>query len=201
MELLKGKENQEKAKSLDVAEEAREAEWQHPSFVGQLFMGRVDWDLLFPFPEQDDADKKIGDDFIAKLEPFLKTHLDADAVDRTGLIPDSVMKGLAELGCFGMKIPKEYGGLGLSQINYNRAIGLVASHCGSTAVLLSAHQSIGVPPASQDVRHARAEKEIPPNVLQRRYLRLCSHGTRSRFRPREDGHDGDPDGGWEPLPH
>ena len=145
MELLKGKENAEKAKSLEVAEEAREDAGKLPSFVGDLFTGRIDWEFLFPFPEQDPADKKTGDEFLKKLEVFLKTKVDADAVDRTGQIPEEVMKGLAELGCFGLKIPKEYGGLGLSQINYNRAIGMVASHCGSTAVLLSAHQSIGVP--------------------------------------------------------
>src|SRR5947207_2700818 len=125
MELLKGKENAEKAKSLEVAEEAREEAWKHPSFIGDLFTGKVNWDLIFPFPEQGEADKKIGDEFIAKLEAYLKTGVDADAIDRTAQIPDSVMKGLAELGCFGMKIPKEYGGLGLSQVNYNRAIGLV----------------------------------------------------------------------------
>lgn len=145
MELLSGKDNVEKAKSLDVAEESREAAWKYPSFIGDLFTGRVRWDLVFPFPEQDDNDKKIGDEFLKKLEIFLRSSLDADAVDRTGIIPDGVMKGLAELGCFGMKIPTEYGGLGLSQTNYNRAVALVASHCGSTAVLLSAHQSIGVP--------------------------------------------------------
>ena len=132
-------------KSLEVAEEAREGVSKLPSFVGDLFEGRVRWDLVFPFPEQDPADKKIGDEFLARLESFLKANLDPDEVDRTGIIPDTVMKGLAELGCFGMKIPKEYGGLGLSQINYNRAVGLVASFCGSTAVMLSAHQSIGVP--------------------------------------------------------
>ncbi len=145
MELLKGKDNIEKAKSLAVAEDAREEAWKYPSFVGDLFTGKVRWDLIFPYPEQDAADKKIGDDFLAKLEPFLKNNLNPDEVDRTGQIPDSVMKGLAELGCFGIKIPKEYGGLGFSQINYNRAVGMVASYCASTAVLLSAHQSIGVP--------------------------------------------------------
>src|SRR3990167_7662579 len=142
MDLVKDK---EKAKSLEVAEEAREGAWKYPSFVGDLFTGKVRWDLVFPYPDQEPADKKIGDEFLKKLESFLKTNLDADAVDRTGIIPDSVMKGLADLGCFGIKIPKEYGGLGFSQINYNRAVAMVASHCGSTAVLLSAHQSIGVP--------------------------------------------------------
>ena len=142
MDLVKDK---EKAKSLEVAEEAREEAWKYPSFVGDLFTGKIRWDLVFPYPEQEAGDKKVGDAFLEKLEAFLKSSVDADAIDRTGLIPDSVMKGLAELGCFGIKIPKEYGGLGFSQINYNRAVAMVASHCGSTAVLLSAHQSIGVP--------------------------------------------------------
>ncbi len=173
MELLKsGKENVEKAKSLEVAEEARETSWKYPSFVGDLFMGRVRWDLIFPYPEQDEADKKIGDDFLKKLRVFLKEKVDADAIDKNEQIPDEVMKGLAELGCFGLKIPKEYGGLGLSQINYNRAIGLVASHCGSTAVLLSAHQSIGVP---------QPLKLFGTPEQKKKYLPLFSKGAVSAF--------------------
>ena len=172
MELLKGKDNIEKAKSLDVAEDAREETWKNPSFIGDLFTGKIRWELLFPFPEQNPEDKKIGDAFIAKLEVFLKTKVDADAIDRNGLIPDEVMKGLAELGCFGMKIPKEYGGLGLSQINYNRAVALVASHCGSTAVLLSAHQSIGVP---------QPLKLFGTPEQKKKYLPLFARGAVSAF--------------------
>ncbi|MBI3315537.1 MAG: acyl-CoA dehydrogenase family protein, partial [Candidatus Omnitrophica bacterium] len=169
MELVK---DAEKAKSLEVAEEAREASWKYPSFVGDLFTGKVRWDLLFPFPEQPEADKKIGDEFLAKLEPFLKTQVDADAIDRNGLIPDSVIKGLADLGCFGLKIPKEYGGLGLSQVNYNRAVAMVASHCGSTAVLLSAHQSIGVP---------QPLKLFGTPEQKKKYLPLFAKGAISAF--------------------
>ncbi len=172
MELLKGKENIEKAKSLEVAEEAREEAGRYPSFVGDIFTGRVRWDLVFPFPEQSESDKKTGDEFLAKLEAFLKAHVDADAIDRTGLIPDSVMKGLAELGCFGLKIPKEYGGVGLSQTNYNRAVALVASHCGSTAVLLSAHQSIGVP---------QPLKLFGSPEQKKKYLPLFAKGAVSAF--------------------
>lgn len=131
--------------AMAVAEAARESEWQYPSFVAELFMGRFRPDLIFPYPEQPEADKKQGDEFLAKLEKFLRENLDPDEVDRTHDIPVAVIKGLADLGCFAMKIPTSYGGLGLSQVNYNRAVALVASYCGSTAVWLSAHQSIGVP--------------------------------------------------------
>ncbi len=71
-----------------------------------------------------------------------------------------------------MKIPKEYGGLGFSQINYNRAIALVASHCGSTAVLLSAHQSIGVP---------QPLKLFGTPEQKKKYLPLFSKGAVSAF--------------------
>ncbi len=80
-----------------------------------------------------------------RLATFLREHVDADEIDRTGEIPDAVIHGLAELGAFGIKIPEEYGGLGLSQQYYSRAAMLLGSHCGNTAALLSAHQSIGVP--------------------------------------------------------
>ncbi len=134
-----------KQQALDLAEASRETEWQYPSFVAELFKGNFHWDDIHPYPDQDPADKKIGDEFLVRLEAFLKAKVDPDYIDRTGDIPKEVYEGLTKLGCFAMKISKEYGGLGLSKINYNRAVALVGSHCASTAVLLSAHQSIGVP--------------------------------------------------------
>lgn len=146
MEILDNvKVDAETLKALEVAEEAREKEWALPSFVSELFQGRVRWDSIFPFPDQSEADRKVGDEFLARLEPFLKENVDADEVDRTGEVPQKAIKGLAELGCFALKIPKEYGGMGFSQVNYNRILQLVASYCASTSVWLSAHQSIGVP--------------------------------------------------------
>ncbi|MBI4397847.1 MAG: acyl-CoA dehydrogenase family protein [Candidatus Omnitrophica bacterium] len=135
----------EKVKSLELAEESREHDWKFPSFALELFSGNLRWDMIHPYPEQDPEDKKTGDEFLARLEKFLKENLNADEVDRTGIVPDSVVRALAQMGCFGIKIPKEYGGLGFSKINYSRIVGMIASHCASTAVLISAHQSIGVP--------------------------------------------------------
>jgi len=143
IELTGGSEGQKE--SLRVTEEAREKHYEHPSFGKQLFQGEVDLSLLIPFPTQSEEDKKIGDEYIAKIESFLKKNLDPEEVDRTHEIPKEVIEGLAKLGAFALKIPKEYGGLGLSQTNYNRVVVKVASYCGATAVLLSAHQSIGVP--------------------------------------------------------
>lgn len=144
MEFIKGL-NEGKRKALEVAEDSRETEWTQPSFLAQLFTGKLDWHLITPFPHQSEEDKKIGDEYCAKLTQCLLDHIDPLAVDRTGEIPQKAMDELAKIGSFALKIPKEYGGLGLSQVNYNRAMMIIASHCASTCVLLSAHQSIGVP--------------------------------------------------------
>ena len=134
-----------KRQALEVAEAAREQTWQHPSFVGELFLGRFRDDLIMPYPLQPEEDRAIGDEYIARMREVLKDKVDADKIDEDGEIPDEAIDALAELGAFGIKIPKEYGGAGLSQMNYSRAMMFVASHCGNTGALLSAHQSIGLP--------------------------------------------------------
>lgn len=140
-----GEGNRDKIDALEIAESARDKEYRQPSFGGKIFMGEFDTSLIFPFPEQSEEDRQIGDEYIPKIEAFLREHLDPEEVDRTHEIPPGVLKGLAELGIFALKVPKEYGGLGFSQTNYNRLVMKVASYCGATATLISAHQSIGVP--------------------------------------------------------
>jgi len=133
------------AESREVAEAARESEWSAPSFVRELFLGNFRLDLIHPYPEQSREDEVRTDAYLARLEAFLREKVDPDEIDRTGELPEDVVQGLRELGAFGMKIPEEYGGVGLNQIGYGRAIELVTSHDGNLTALLSAHQSIGVP--------------------------------------------------------
>ncbi len=128
-----------------VAEAARQEEWEAPSFVRELFDGKLRLDLIHPYPEMDKAELERAGPWLAKLEKFISERVDAVAIDRNRKIPPDVIDGLRELGCFGIKIPTEYGGLGFSQAVYNRAISLCGSVDGSIATLLSAHQSIGVP--------------------------------------------------------
>jgi hypothetical protein len=128
----------------DIAEDARESEWEHPSFVKELFLGRFRFDLIHPHPAEDPAAEAAARPFLATLKAFLDRY-DADLVDRTGDIPEEYVQELREMGAFGIKIPKEYGGLGLSQMAYVKAMELVTSKCGSLCALLSASQSIGVP--------------------------------------------------------
>ena len=134
-----------KRDALEVAEDAREKEWKHPSFGSQMFMGNFNASLMHPFPKQSEADKKIGDEYVEKLGKYLKENLDPESVDKNREIPPEVIEKLVQMGVFAMKIPKEYNGLGFSVTNYNRAVMKIASYCGGTGVLVSAHQSIGVP--------------------------------------------------------
>jgi alkylation response protein AidB-like acyl-CoA dehydrogenase len=132
------------AEARRVAEEARETEWASQSFLKELFLGNFRVDLVHPFPS-DPPERPEFRAFFDRMEQFLLERVDPDRIDREGQIPRSVIDGLAKLGAFGMKIPKEYGGLGFSQEEYARAIELVTSHDGNLTALLSAHQSIGVP--------------------------------------------------------
>ncbi|MBE0594866.1 MAG: acyl-CoA dehydrogenase family protein [Gemmatimonadales bacterium] len=131
--------------SRKVAEAARETEWTAPSFVKELFNGRLHLDLIHPFPRIPESEWARAKPWLDRFEAFLRAHVDAEAVDREHKIPERVVQGLIDLGCMGIKIPQEYGGLGFSQAVYNRAVSIAAGYESSIAVLLSAHQSIGVP--------------------------------------------------------
>jgi alkylation response protein AidB-like acyl-CoA dehydrogenase len=132
------------AESRKVAEDARETEWRAPSFLKEIFLGNFRLDLVSPFPEAP-LDRPEFRAFMDGLERLLVEEVDSDRIDREGKIPANVIKRLAELGAFGIKIPKEYGGLGFSQREYTEAIKLVTSQDGNLTTLLSAHQSIGLP--------------------------------------------------------
>src|SRR4051812_18956455 len=128
----------------EVAEAAREGEWKLPSFGKDLFLGRLRLDLIHPQPRLDAAAVDAGERFLRRLRAFLLERVDPHEIEREAKIPDAVIDGLKELGALGMKVPQQYGGLGLSQVYYNRALTLAGSWHSSLSTLLSAHQSIGV---------------------------------------------------------
>jgi len=135
--------NEGQRAALQVTEAARESH-DDLSFVAHLFMGRFRPGKLYPVTEIDAAEKERADRFFADLGAFLRDHVDPDLIDRTGEIPDEVMAGLAKLGAYGIKVPREYGGLGFSQTTYCRACLLIASHCMNIFSHVSVHQSVGV---------------------------------------------------------
>jgi len=167
----------------EVAEAAREKDWQAPSFVRELFEGSFRLDLVHPFPARDPADVERARPFMERLERFLVERVDSDRIDREGQIPADVVQGLREIGAFGIKIPQEYGGLGLSQTGYTHAIGLVTSVDGNLTALLSAAQSIGVP---------QPLKLFGTPEQKRRYLPRLAKGAISAFALTESNVGSDP---------
>src|SRR5256885_8864220 len=134
-----------KRDALELAEASRDPLDERGSFASNLFIGRFDFHRIFPWPEQSAEDREAGKEFLANLEKYLKENVDADEVDRTGEIPQKNIDDLFAMGAFGVKIPKQYDGLGLSQVNYGRAAMLLGSWDANLTALVSAHQSIGVP--------------------------------------------------------
>ena len=126
-----------------VAEEAREGRWDRPSFGKELFLGRLRLDLVDPLPAGEVHAE--GEQFLARLREFCETKVDGIRIERESVIPDEVINGLKDIGAFGIKIPKEYGGLGLPAVYYHRALMLIGTVSPAIGALLSAHQSIGVP--------------------------------------------------------
>ena len=169
--------------SREVAEAARESEWTAPSFVRELFLGSLRLDLIHPYPQQAAEDKAKTDAYIAKLRRFLEENVDSDEIDRTGELPPEVVQGLRDLGAFGLKIPEEYGGIGMSQVGYGRTIGMVTSTDGNLTALLSAHQSIGVP---------QPLKMFGTPEQKKKYLPRLAKGAVSAFALTESGVGSDP---------
>lgn len=168
--------------ALELTEGARETT-QAPSFISGLFMGSADFARLRPFPVQSMEDRDQGDAFLQKLETLLRNKVDPDEIDNTGEIPALVIEELAKLGAFGIKVPTQYGGLGLSQTNYCRAAMLLGGYCGNLTALISAHQSIGVP---QPLLLFGTEEQ------KRKYLPRVAGGEISAFALTETGAGSDP---------
>ena len=155
----------------EVAEQARESEWNKPSFAKELFLGRLTLDLVHPFPRPTPDEDSRTEEFLARLRALCRS-MEGTRIERDAQIPDQYVRMLAQLGCFGMKIPEEYGGLGLSQVAYNRALAVVAGVHPSLGALLSAHQSIGVP---EPLKLAGTPEQ------KRRFLPRCARGAISAF--------------------
>src|SRR2546421_4218311 len=134
-----------KAAALELAESSRDPLDERGSFASNLFIGRFDFDRIFPYPKQSGEDVAAGQEFLAPLRSYLRDNVDADEIDRTGEIPQKNIDELFAMGAFAIKVPKQYGGLGLSQVNYGRAAMLLGSWDANLTALVSAHQSIGVP--------------------------------------------------------
>ena len=139
-------------------------------------------DLIHPFPLPG-ADRAEFRAFFDQFTAFLRDEVDPVAIDATGEYPPHVLDGLRRLGAFGMKIPTEYGGLGFTNVEYNRVMTVLGSFDGNLAALLSAHQSIGVP---------QPLKLFGTEAQKKKYLPRCAAGEISAFALTENDVGSDP---------
>jgi alkylation response protein AidB-like acyl-CoA dehydrogenase len=116
----------------------------HPSFTRQLFSGVLDDAILFPYPRISQDEERTVADFLDRLREYLDANVDREWIDENERIPDEVVEGLKRLGLFGISIPREYGGLGLSQSAYCRIFEFVTGYDVGLAIMLGVHLSIGI---------------------------------------------------------
>ncbi len=130
-------------KMIEEAEEWLGAEPDAMGPVKNFFWGRVKEDFYFPYPQQDPRESAECDQLLAKLDEYLRNEHPAVQIDQEQEIPRWVVDRLFEMGVLGMTIPKEFGGQSMGITSYNRVLERIGMYCGSTAVMVSAHQSIG----------------------------------------------------------
>ncbi len=131
----------DREKQMAVAEEILGERLDKVGFAKGLFFGQFLADRLPAYPDlrADQQTNQLVDD----LRCYCAEKIDAGAIDRDACIPDAVIRGLGELGLLGACLPESCGGLGLSQTQYCRLIEVLGGHCGSTALFVNAHHSIG----------------------------------------------------------
>lgn len=131
-------------KLIAEAEEWLGAEPTKMGPVKNLFWGNIKEDFYFPFPAVIEAREQAEcDQLLARLEEYLRHEHPCVQIDQEQEIPRWAIDRLFQMGVLGMTIPKEYGGLGMGITSYNRVLEKIGMYCGSTAVMVSAHQSIG----------------------------------------------------------
>ena len=114
------------------------------SFMKALFHGVIPEDIIFPYPEMDSAEKETLEMILESVRKFADNHVDPVAIDQAHHLSDELLDKMRELGLFGLVIPEEYGGFGLSATAYARVMQEVAAIDPCLAVTIGAHQSIGL---------------------------------------------------------
>src|SRR5580704_14213333 len=115
------------------------------SVAKSLAAGHILEEQLFPYPQLRDKDQEVLRMMVDALDQFLgPKHQDFKRWDREAAQPAEFIQGLRDLGLFGLIIPEEHGGLGLSNAGYARVLSQTSTHDSSTSLTIGAHSSIGM---------------------------------------------------------
>jgi len=127
-----------------TAAPAAPAESRLVPVVKSLFAGEIPEDTVFPYPEIDASEKETVSAFLDSFRSFARDRVDSARIERDHAIGPEVIRGLAELGAFGMSIPEAYGGYGFSASAYCRVTEEIGKTDASLGILIGGHQSIGL---------------------------------------------------------
>lgn len=115
------------------------------SFVQALCMGRIEEEIVLPYPQMKPAEKETLRQVLAAVNQLLAPReRDFRAWDVKGEMPREFVDELKEFGLFGLVIPEEHGGLGFGSAAYSRALQEISRHDASVALTVGAHSSIGM---------------------------------------------------------
>ncbi len=158
MPTFKRADQEEIEKAKDLLEAAPDGPM---GFVKGLFFGRLEAAQILPFPRQDPDEARRTDWMVERTQNMLREEVDPARIDAEERIPQSVIDSLGKLGILGMTVPRKFGGGGFSHTAYCRVIEAVSQHCASTAVLIGAHQSIGLKALLLMGTDAQKERFLP----------------------------------------
>uniref|UniRef100_A0A8V5H8J0 Very long-chain specific acyl-CoA dehydrogenase, mitochondrial n=1 Tax=Melopsittacus undulatus TaxID=13146 RepID=A0A8V5H8J0_MELUD len=114
------------------------------SFAVGMFLGRLNTEQVFPYPQAlSEEQEQTLQDLVGPMSKFFEEVNDPFKNDALERVEEATMQGLKELGAFGLQVPPELGGLGLSNTQYARLVQIVGQHDLGVGITLGAHQSIG----------------------------------------------------------
>jgi len=117
-----------------------------PSFTKSLFLGRVESELVLPYPSMTPEERRRVGDLAARARDYLTSRYDPVRAERDGWVGDDTIRDLGDLGLLGLFVEERFGGQGLSQSGYCRVMEEFGRVDGTLAVVMGVHQSIGTKP-------------------------------------------------------
>jgi len=110
-----------------------------------LFLGQLIQQNLFPYPRMGEEERETLAMVLDSFDHFLREQsAEFEKWDREAAQPEEFVQALRELGLFGLIIPEQYDGLGLSNAAYSRVLCQSSSHDSSASLIIGAHSSIGM---------------------------------------------------------
>nr|XP_020484830.1 very long-chain specific acyl-CoA dehydrogenase, mitochondrial [Labrus bergylta] len=132
------------------------------SFAVNLFKGQIQTAQVFPYPSvMNDEQEQFLRELVGPVNKFFEEVNDAAKNDALEKVEDHTMEGLKEMGAFGLQVPADLGGLGLSNTQYARLVEIVGSYDLGVGITLGAHQSIGFKGILLFGNPAQKEKYLP----------------------------------------